>query len=331
MNDRDVFQRFLDRNAAQFAFDENGDLARMTGPFDPVASMPIAESLKRIPELGDVPDVEPRATLSRRLGNWLLQASDDDRKLAGLAIPKPPADVHFVAGALDIFYDFRNTDVALHELVAAGASIGGKLLDFGCSSGRNLAVLHRAFGNRLELFGADPAAPSIRWLKDNVAGAQAIVSNPAPPLPWADNMFDLIIAKSIWTHFSPRAARDWLVEMNRIMRPGGHMMFSTHGPHDIASRLVYDVPPPAYDRFAGHPGWTRDAFLAEAIGALETAGSYFQPYKAAVGADGQGDWGLAFVTEAYVRDTLLPAGLTIARRSIGRTGNRHDVYIVRKG
>ncbi len=129
------------------------------------------------------------ATLIGRLGNWLLQASEEDRKRAGLDIPKPPSDVHFVPGALDIFYDFRNSDIALHELIAAGAQIGGKLLDFGCSSGRNLAVLRRAFGDRLELFGADPAAPSVRWLKENVAGVDAIISNPTPPLPWARRHF----------------------------------------------------------------------------------------------------------------------------------------------
>jgi SAM-dependent methyltransferase len=336
MNDKpgDLFQRFLDRNAAEFARDANGDLARRTGAFDPVASEAIARSLQEIAGLRDVPDVEPRATLDRRLGNWLLQASQEDRKRAGLDIPKPPSDVHFVPGALDIFYDFRNTDIALHELTAAGAQVGGKLLDFGSSSGRNLAVLRRAFGDRLQLFGADPAAPSVRWLKENVAGVEAIISNPNPPLPWADDTFDLIIAKSIWTHFSPKAATDWLAEMNRILRPGGHLMFSTHGPHDIAYRLTYDIPPPAYDRFGGNPHWTRDAFLADTIGNLETSGFYFQPYRQtgpqAGPDDVVADWGLAFVTEAFVRDTLLPAGLTIARRSIGRTGNRHDVYVVRK-
>jgi len=335
---QELFQRFLARNVAEFAFDQNGELARLADAFDPVASEPIARSLQGIAGLRDVPTVEPRSTLSERLGNWLVQTSGEDRKRAGLAIPKPPSDVHFVPGAVDIFYDFRNTDIVLHELTAAGARIEGRLLDFGCSSGRNLAVLQRAFGDQLELFGADPAAPSIRWLRENIAGVEATINAPTPPLPWADASFDLIIAKSIWTHFSPNAAMAWFAEMARILRPGGHFVFSTHGPHDIAYRLTYDFPAPRYDRFAGHEHWTRDAFLVDAISHLESSGHYFQPYKEIghqadlknVAGAVVADWGLTFVTESYVRDTLLPSSLKIVRRSIARTGNRHDLYVVRK-
>ncbi len=57
-------------------------------------------------------------------------------------------------------------------------------------------------------------------------------------------------------------------------------MFSTHGPHDIAYRLTYDLPAAALQPVRRPPeSWTRDAFLADTIGNLETSGHYFQPYK----------------------------------------------------
>src|SRR5690606_453466 len=95
--------------------------------------------------------------------------------------------VHFVAGQFPIFYDFKNTDIVLHELQKAGVTIRGRFLDFGCSSGRNLAVLGRAYPGELSLFGADPATASIDWLMGNIPGVHAVVSSQMPPLPYADN------------------------------------------------------------------------------------------------------------------------------------------------
>jgi SAM-dependent methyltransferase len=331
------FETFMAQYDQHFAKQASGEVAINAEGFEPVASLRILYDLQRRTGLIDLPTTEPTETLCERLAKWVLDASDDQRTLADLAIQIPPAGVHFVAGQLPIFYDFRNTDIVLDELKKAGVPIGGRFLDFGCSSGRNLAVLKRAYPSELELFGADPAGPSIEWLTANVSGVGAVASSQMPPLPYADASFDIIIAKSIWTHFSPGAGRAWFAEMQRILAPGAHFLFSTHGPHDVASRIVYDNPRPRYERFAGHDNWTRDEFLLDLIANLDSTGHYFQPYKA-VDHQGDlklidnattGDWGLMFMTENYLR-CMLPSGLTIVNRSIGRTGNRHDVYVVRR-
>ena len=66
-------------------------------------------------------------------------------------------------------------------------------------------------------------------------------------------------------------------------------------------------------------------------------GFYFQPFKQ-VGNQGDlkliedavtEDWGLTFISPDYLR-SMLPDDISIVQRSIGRTGNRHDVYIVRR-
>lgn len=331
------FETFITNYDKQFAKQSSGEVARIAEDFEAVASLRILFDLLQHTSLKNLPSLEPHSTLNLRLAQWVLDASPDELTLAELAIPVPPAEVHFVAGHLPVFYDFRNTDIVLDELQKADVAISGRFLDFGCSSGRNLAVLQRAFRHELELYGADPAGLSIKWLTANVPGVHAVTSTQTPPLPYIDASFDIIIAKSIWTHFSPEAGRAWFDEIKRILAPGGHFLFSTHGPHDVASRIVHDNPRPRYDRFAGHENWTRDDFLLELIENLDSTGHYFQPYKD-VGHQGDlklidkattRDWGLMFMTESYLR-TMLPNGFTIINRSIGRTGNRHDVYVVRR-
>ena len=331
------FATFLASYDRQFAKHADGAVAQHTEDFEAVASQRILADLQTRPGLVGLPQAEPLESLHERLAQWVLDASPEQKILADLAIPVPPPEVHFVAGLLPVFYDFKNTDIVLDELQKAGVTIAGRLLDFGCSSGRNLAVLKRAYPGELVLSGADPAGPSIAWLTANLPGIAAVTSQQMPPLPYADASFDIIIAKSIWTHFSPAAGRAWFGEMQRILAPGGHFLFSTHGPHDIASRIVYDNPRPRYERFAGHENWTRDGFLLDLIAKLDSTEHYFQPYKA-VGHQGDlklvdnattGDWGLMFMTEDYLR-RMLPDGLSIIKRSIGRTGNRHDVYVVRR-
>lgn len=330
------FQSFLRSYRDDIAW--NGEaIARYTLDYTPVATGRILDSMAGIPSLIDLPGSNQAGSLADQLSTWLTSAPPSQRERANLALNRPPPGIHYVPGKYPIYYDFENSDITLDEILKAGASIRGRLLDFGCSSGRNLAVLKRAYGGELELHGVDPSRPSIEWLRNNLPGVQAEVSRQNPPLPYADGVFDLVIAKSIWTHFSPDAARMWFAEIARVMASGGHFFFSTHGPHDVAYRLVYDVPRPKYERFAGHPCWTRDIFLAAVIDGFEGEGHFFQPYKdVAHQGDIRGidsattaDWGLMFMLGDYVA-SLLPPSLTIVRRSVGRTGNRHDAYVVRK-
>ncbi len=324
-----VFRTFLEAHQNEIVTDTHDQLQKSAEPAVSPASLRILESIGI--------SADGHSLAYDQLSKWVLGADGKTLYRADLALPIPAAPVHFVAGAYNIYYDFKNTDIVLDELQQAGVQIQGALLDFGCSSGRNLAVLRRAYGDGLDLYGVDPAGASIDWLNANVRGVQASVSRQEPPLPFEDSKFDIIIAKSIWTHFSPGAGRRWFAEMARILKKGGHFLFSVHGPHDIASRIVEDVPRPKYERFAGHENWTRDLFLIDLVERYESDGVYFQPYKQ-VGHQGDlnliegastDDWGLTFISSDYLR-SMLPFDLKIVNRAVARTGNRHDVYVVRR-
>ena len=335
-DDQEYFERFLSEHRDDIRW-QDGAVRQRTVDYLPITTDRIVRSLATIFPGSDFAHWDSDHHMPDKLSEWILSSPDDVLKLAELSLKRPPADVHMVPGRFPIFYDFENLDIALTELFLAGAGIAGNFLDFGCSSGRNLAVLQRAFGENLRLYGADPSAASIEWVRRILPDVCAVQNDQSPPMALPSNHFDIVIAKSIWTHFSTAAATAWFKEIARCLKPGGYFFFSTHGRHDIASRIAYDVPRPRYHAFAGHDAWTKSEFLRAAIEGLASDGMFFQPFKQ---VDHQRDlrgarnavtedWGVTFFLRSYV-EKILPEDLTIVSYSVARTGNRHDAYVVRK-
>jgi 2-polyprenyl-3-methyl-5-hydroxy-6-metoxy-1,4-benzoquinol methylase len=229
----------LGRFRLHLSLDADGALQR----YAPIASTVVTDRIigsldasvrDGLPPLGELRDKQ--VSFSR----WMCEQPASVLRACRLDPRRPPQDVHFVRGPDLNFYDLRNTDMMVEDLLAAGACIKGRLLDFGCSSGRDIATLHRAYADELQLCGVDPAGSSIEWARARLPDVPFQVSGQHPPLDFPDESFDLIIAHSIWTHFSERAAKAWFCEMARALRLGGHFLFSTHGPHDVAYRQVHD-------------------------------------------------------------------------------------------
>jgi SAM-dependent methyltransferase len=101
------------------------------------------------------------------------------------------------------------------------------MLDFGCGCGR----IARWWGDRagLELHGCDPDARLVDWTRENLPFVRCVVSGYDPPLPYPDDAFDAIYALSIFTHQPESIAREWMAELRRILKPGGHLLFTVAG------------------------------------------------------------------------------------------------------
>lgn len=98
---------------------------------------------------------------------------------------------------------------------------GKRVLDFGCGAGRTL----RHFGDEAEvaeIHGCDIDAESVDWIEAHLVPplTAVVASQAAPPLPYADDTFDLVYAVSVFTHLSELWA-PWLCEMHRVLAPGG--------------------------------------------------------------------------------------------------------------
>lgn len=149
----------------------------------------------------------------------------------------PPEDLTRRVGGLyegpdreELFDQFGQlTRDELLELLPDDWSFEGKrVLDFGCGSGRVLRhFLTEAQG--AEFWGCDIHLPSIEWLEANLVPPLHVFVNPElPPLPHSDGWFDLIWAASVFTHLTSSWSA-WLLELKRILRPGGLLLVSYLG------------------------------------------------------------------------------------------------------
>jgi SAM-dependent methyltransferase len=103
----------------------------------------------------------------------------------------------------------------------------GSLLEFGCGSARVLRHFRVISG--LEISGADANSKAINWDRRNLPGITFQENALEPPLSFADASFDLIYALSVFTHIPLEWQKSWLLELKRVLRPGGYLLCTVHG------------------------------------------------------------------------------------------------------
>ncbi|MEM1271393.1 MAG: class I SAM-dependent methyltransferase [Bacteroidota bacterium] len=103
----------------------------------------------------------------------------------------------------------------------------GAILDFGCGCGRMLRhVLARTDAN---VYGTDYNPELAAWSAEHLAPATVKHNQLEPPLPFGDNSFDFAYARSVLTHLPEDLQIRWMRELNRVLKPGGVLYFTTHG------------------------------------------------------------------------------------------------------
>ncbi len=121
-------------------------------------------------------------------------------------------------------------------------------------------------------------------------------------LDWPDRSFDLVYSLSVFTHLTESVGLAWIEELTRVLKPGGHLVITTHGDHYRANLTPDDRE--AYDR-------------GEAVVRL-------------LGRDGSNDFA-TFHPPAYVRDRLTRGLDIVEHRPEGALGNpRQDLWLLRK-
>lgn len=103
-----------------------------------------------------------------------------------------------------------------------------RVLDFGCGPGKVLRHFLRE-AEQAEFYGCDIHASSIDWLGNHLSPPlHVFVNNELPPLPFEDGELDLVWAFSVFTHIVDGWS-DWLVELHRVLSPGGLLIASFLG------------------------------------------------------------------------------------------------------
>jgi SAM-dependent methyltransferase len=174
------------------------------------------------------------------------------------------------------------------------------ILDFGCGCGR--VIRWWTSLRSTLLFGSDYNVRHVRWCQRHLPFARVEANHPMPPLRYGEEQFDLVYALSVLTHLPEGMQHPWVAELRRVLRPGGHLVISTHGRHFIG-RLT----PHERQRFDSGRLVVRNS---------DAAGTNLC---------------CAFHPESYVRNTLSD-GLTMVECALhGAAGNPcQDLYLLQK-
>ena len=244
----------------------------------------------------------------------------------GLSTTEPPNEIHSMVrdDVTQTGGSYYYADLVLGCLERAGSPLapGSHGLDFSCSSGRVLRPLAAALPD-VNWHGCDPNAGAIGWATDHAPGIEFFVSDTSPPMPFADRSLDLAFAISVWSHYSEAAALRWLAEMYRVIRPGGHLILTTHGLQSCVWFTQY-----------------RDPWIGARLGAdwilntaheLERAGHSFPDVFGRSGDWGvvDRDWGLAFFTPEWLLNNTMP-NWALVDYAIGRADGNQDVYALER-
>lgn len=133
----------------------------------------------------------------------------------------------------------------------AGDIEGLRVLDAGCGGGVHATEL---VDRGAIVTGFDKSVGLLEIAKRRLGGrAQLLIADMSDSLPFQDGAFDLIIS-SLVMHY----LQDWsrpFAEFNRILSPGGRLVFSTHHPfmdHKLAGHDNY------FETYGFSETWERD-------------------------------------------------------------------------
>jgi SAM-dependent methyltransferase len=138
-----------------------------------------------------------------------------------------------VAGSADISWFLKAGALAAatvrDSLRGQGVDVekADAILDFGCGCGRVLRHWNSLTGTRI--YGTDYNSRLIEWCRGNLAFGEFGINRLAPPLEYRNGKFDVVYAFSVFTHLTEELQMAWMAELTRVLKPGGHLLISTHG------------------------------------------------------------------------------------------------------
>jgi SAM-dependent methyltransferase len=156
---------------------------------------------------------------------------EDVRKKYGVPLPSLPSDevqIQFtsMAGRQNLLQAFGFYDVARKYIAGVGQP---RILDFGCGWGRISRFFLRETAPA-NLYLADAMDSAIQCLRSTDNPCNVIYNQKRPPIKGiAPESLDLVYAYSVFSHLSEEYFRLWIDYFFHILKPGGHIVFTTRG------------------------------------------------------------------------------------------------------
>lgn len=103
-----------------------------------------------------------------------------------------------------------------------------KILDFGCGWGRLIRTFLKDFHTQ-NIFATDVDAEVIDLARGLLPDVHFAVNGARAKLDYPDATFDIVVANSVFSHLSEPNYAFWIVELTRVLKPGGALVFTTWG------------------------------------------------------------------------------------------------------
>jgi glycosyltransferase involved in cell wall biosynthesis/SAM-dependent methyltransferase len=151
--------------------------------------------------------------------------------------PVPPVDLAFDAYNNVDWTLYSQTGLQHAEVFASiirreAANRKLSILEWGCGPGRIIRHMRACLtGFPVTLTGSDYNERTVAWCREHLPGMDFVTNGAFPPLPFPDEQFDVVYTFSVFTHLSEEAQIAWAGELERVLKPGGLLICSTHGDH----------------------------------------------------------------------------------------------------
>ena len=184
-----------------------------------------------------------------------------------------------------------------------------KILDFGCGSGIMIRWLCD-LAERGDVWGVDISSEHMLWCQQHLSPPFKFVTTTSfPHLPFEDRYFDFIYAGSVFTHIAD-LAEAWLMELRRIVRPGGRLYLTIQDERSIELCMAANHNPPLAELLRAYD---------EESHFMSTGYDFFTINR----TPGQGCPACFFATTRS--DALSPAGTDMLRDEGGRELSGADI------
>lgn len=198
------------------------------------------------------------------------------------------------------------------------------VLDFGCGTSRLLRYLVD-FLPGPQYCGSEVNPENIEWGNKHYPEVNYILHAPEPPIECDNEVFDIIYAQSIFSHYSEQLHSKWLTELHRILKPRGMIIVTKEGRHLI-------------DRCKSEQEMFKKLGLdKENVDEIwqnfeDTGFAFYTRYnkknleRRGIDSD---NWGTAFIDDKYINSRWTTL-FEILEIQPGAVGNRQDYVVMRK-
>lgn len=107
------------------------------------------------------------------------------------------------------------------------------ILDWGVGYGRVAIPLKRVIAPHARVFGIDVDKFNVEWCRENLPDIEISSCDFFPPTSFAPSSIDFVYAISVMNHLTEQNQIKWLIELRRILKPGGIAILSAVTEHAL--------------------------------------------------------------------------------------------------